>query len=281
MHVRRFDDAASFSEHVTPFLVRHEAANNLLLGITATLIKRPDRYGDDPPYLAVVERDEEIIAVSMCTPPFNLLISRMDDQAALPCILDDVRARIPLLAGVVGPVETSRAFAEQWSVSTGSDFYLGHAMRIFQIERVNPVKSVPGEMRRATGSDRPLLVDWLTAFGEETNTETDDVARAVEAYLSGDETGLFIWEHGAPVSIAGLSGPTPNGIRINAVYTPPELRRRGYASALVARLSQAMLDSGRRYCFLFADLANPTSNRIYQAIGYEPVCDVSEFRFRA
>jgi predicted GNAT family acetyltransferase len=65
------------------------------------------------------------------------------------------------------------------------------------------------------------------------------------------------------------------------VYTPPALRGRGYASALVAAVSQAQLDAGRRFCFLFTDLANPTSNRIYQDIGYEAVCDVDEYRFEA
>jgi predicted GNAT family acetyltransferase len=79
--------------------------------------------------------------------------------------------------------------------------------------------------------------------------------------------------------MAGASGPTPKGIRIGAVYTPKALRRRGYASTLVAALSQAQLTAGRTFCFLFTDLANPTSNKIYQDIGYMPVCDVDEYRF--
>jgi len=81
------------------------------------------------------------------------------------------------------------------------------------------------------------------------------------------------------VSIAGYGGPTPNGIRIGPVYTPPDLRGRGYASALTARLTQTLLDGGRRFCFLFTDLANPTSNSVYQRIGYRPVTDVDLWRF--
>ena len=75
------------------------------------------------------------------------------------------------------------------------------------------------------------------------------------------------------------SGRTPHGIRIGAVYTPPEQRRRGYASAVTAAASQAQLDQGRRWCFLFTDLANPTSNRIYQAIGFRPIRDIIQIRF--
>jgi predicted GNAT family acetyltransferase len=79
--------------------------------------------------------------------------------------------------------------------------------------------------------------------------------------------------------MAGYTGSTPNGIRVTAVYTPPERRNRGYASACVAALSQMRLEGGRRFCFLFTDLANPTPNRIYQQIGYRAVCDMDEFTF--
>ena len=80
---------------------------------------------------------------------------------------------------------------------------------------------------------------------------------------------------------AGFGGRTPNGARVGPVYTPPEFRRRGYASAVVAGVSRRLLDEGRRYCFLYTDLANPTSNRIYQDIGYEPACDSRDYRFQA
>jgi hypothetical protein len=83
------------------------------------------------------------------------------------------------------------------------------------------------------------------------------------------------------VSVVGAGGETPNGIRIGPVYTPPEVRNRGYASALTAAASADQLARGRRFCFLFTDLANPTSNKIYQAIGYEPVCDMDQYRFDA
>ena len=92
--------------------------------------------------------------------------------------------------------------------------------------------------------------------------------------------GFLLWEDGGQtVSISGWGGPTPNGIRIGPVYTPPELRRRGYASALVAELTKRLLDGGRKFCFLFTDLANPTSNSIYQRVGYEPVSDADQWVF--
>jgi predicted GNAT family acetyltransferase len=92
---------------------------------------------------------------------------------------------------------------------------------------------------------------------------------------------LYLWDDGGPVSMTMAAAVTPHGSRIGAVYTPPELRGRGYASALVAAVSQAQLDTGRAFCFLFTDLANPTSNKIYRHLGYEAVCDVDEYRFAA
>ena len=101
----------------------------------------------------------------------------------------------------------------------------------------------------------------------------------VEYRLTTPGRGFRLWDDGGPVSLAGFGGGTPNGIRIGPVYTPPELRGRGYASALVAALSAELLAAGRRFCFLYTDLANPTSNRIYERIGYRRVCESAEIAF--
>ena len=91
---------------------------------------------------------------------------------------------------------------------------------------------------------------------------------------------LLLWEvEGTAVSMAGYSGPTPNGIRVAWVYTPPENRGKGFAGACVAALSQKLLDDGRKFCFLYTDLANPISNHVYQKIGYEPVTDATVYSF--
>ncbi len=130
----------------------------------------------------------------------------------------------------------------------------------------------------------PLLLDCLRAFGAEVLNEgdpdRDNPGQLVEHRLTSAEAGFDLWEDGnEPVSLAGWSGPTPNGIRIGPVYTPPDLRGRGYATALVAELSATLLEQGRRFCFLFTDLANPTSNAIYERIGYVRVCESAQVSF--
>jgi len=183
---------------------------------------------------------------------------------------------------VVADVATAAAFTDAWSRLGGPRFELARSERIYRLDTVRAPAHLSGSMRTATEDDFDLALEWLQAFatdtGEPTNSDPAGSARRFIPARPGTRA-LMLWEvDGQPVSMAGYTGPTPHGMRISAVYTPPNLRKRGYASACVATLSQHLLDEGRQFCFLFTDLANPTSNHIYQQIGYEPVCDVSNCR---
>jgi predicted GNAT family acetyltransferase len=223
----------------------------------------------------------EVVAAALMTPPQRFVLARTERPEAMARLARDVREARPDVPGVSGPTPASGWFAEQWHLLTGQAVTCSVAERIYQLTRVKAPEGVPGRARRATEADRDVLADWLTAFEQEAfGTASQDGRGHADRFLQSRLRGMYLWEHdGQPVSMAGFGGPTPNGIRIGPVYTPPALRGRGYASACVARLSQDMLNSGRKYCFLFTDLANPTSNHIYQVIGYEPVVDVDVYRF--
>ena len=215
------------------------------------------------------------------TPPWNLLVSgpaRPDALVALAGSLDEEDHPLP---GVTGAVPEGDQFAEEWTRLTGVSPTVSMEQGIYQLTAVRPVSSGPGNARESRAEDRSMVVEWLTAFHDEADpTGPGDVVQMVEARLSGRSGNLVFWEvDGRPVSLAGYVGGTPNGARIGPVYTPPKLRGRGYATALVASVSRRMLDEGRMFCFLYTDLANPTSNRIYQRIGYDLVCDSRVYRF--
>jgi hypothetical protein len=152
------------------------------------------------------------------------------------------------------------------------------ALRAFQLEQVQAIPQATGRLRIATENERELLIRWFEAFAlEALGSVEPGVERTVERHLQ--RGSAYIWEDETPVSMACHIRVTPNGAGVSLVYTPPEHRRKGYASACVAALSQTLLKAGHRYCFLFTDLANPTSNHIYQAIGYKSVGDLSDYSF--
>lgn len=282
MQLIRFDNPAAFAERTSDFLQAREAEHNLILGLT-TMLLTTDEY-QLPPYLACVENEGAVVAVAFRTPPHNLILSEMElDVNILDLIAQDVhKLYARTLPGVSGPKRISRAFARRWAAITQQGVQLHMAQRIYRLDAVMFPDNVPGELRRATAEDRSLLVRWMAAFQADIGAQVDPkrVEQQVDNALASQSRGLYLWiDGGQPVSMAGSTGPTPGGIRIGAVYTPPESRRRGYASACVAAVSQAMLASGRQFCFLYTDLGNPTSNHIYQEIGYRPVSDVDEYHF--
>lgn len=282
MSVIRYETPAQFKEAVFPFLLRDEAVHNIQLGVIADWLNVPDRYNEA--YLAAVQIDGKVVGSAMMTLPHPLQLSIMK-QDAIELLIAHIRRAYPRIPGVGGPVNAASTFAHRWCDVTGQKrkLTMGMSQRVYELTTVQPGRSVAGLARQATPQDANLLAKWFVAFHQEALDEVksvDEVMPTVERRISTPTSMLYVWEvDGEPVSMCGVSGPTENGIRVNAVYTPPEQRGRGYASANVAAVSQMMLDSGRRYCFLYTDLANPTSNSIYQKIGYRPVTDMSMIAF--
>jgi hypothetical protein len=269
------------------FLAAREAEHNLLLGILGGLRSPAPGAVGEAPYLAAVVRGDTVVAVAVRTPPWNLVLSEIDDRAALPLIARDVaidlaeRGPDATIRGVLGPTVQAEAFARSWVRRSGQRPRLARTERIFRLDRVRPPRPAAGTWRLATSADRSLLVAWLHAFDDEAleGDEPADMAVIADRMLAGGGRAAYLWVDHGPVSLTAVGGRTPHGARVGPVYTPPERRGRGYASSLVAAVSQAQLDAGRRSLYLFTDLANPTSNHIYQAIGYEPVRDVADWRF--
>lgn len=278
--VTRPRDPSEFEEQAGAFLCAREAENNLVLGLVAGL-KAGRTFGPEPPFFVVVREGHTVVGAAMRTPPFNLVLAAGTVPAALAPVLDRLARETAYLSGILGPKAIARPAADLWTARTGHRAHLRMAERIYVLERVVAPRPVSGGVRPPGPADVDLLARWFQAFVREAQPHLDDSIQIARANALGwIESGrLRVWQDGALVSMAGATGPTPNGIRVGAVYTPPDRRGRGYASALVAALSQEQLDAGRRFCFLFTDLANPTSNRIYQSIGYEPVCDVDEYAF--
>lgn len=285
IHLQTHNHAADFLAATQTILEEDEVSNGLMLGLALRLQEHPERAPDDL-FLATVQDGESLIAAALMTPPNNLLVfsHQPDPSTAFDLLANHLRNWPQRPPGVNGRKEWSQHFAQRWQALTGQRYHVAVELRVFRLEEVvYGLGAAPGSMRLATMQDLELASEWMDDFAQEALPHEAGRNRSQQAVAWRiEQESLFLWEDaGKVVSMAGKSRPTAHGISIGPVYTPPMLRGRGYATAQVAALSQHLLDSGYTFTTLFTDLANPTSNRIYQKIGYQPVCDFTEYLFEA
>lgn len=285
IEVTRFDTAAALRHAAESFLMRHETEHNLLLGLIGRLERTPHFYGSQP-YFALAISGSDAVAAAVMTPPFPVVLSLCDDDEALTPLAENVHAYLPETSGVTSAGSAARRFADAWHELTGEAYEVALSEHLYRLERLRPPSGVSGKARVAGEADLGLVASWHIAFAEEATPwevqSRDESERNVRLLLQQPQNvgGVLLWQdEGRPVSMAAYGNPTRNSMRIGGVYTPPEHRRRGYAGACTAAAAQAVLDSGKSFVTLFTDLSNPTSNHIYQALGFEPVCDAEMLRF--
>ena len=281
LSVERFDSAAEFFSAAGAFLSEREAENNLLLGITSDLM-RGASYGDAPPYLGAVRRGGEVTAAIVRTPPFGMAIADTGDDEAVDLLAEDAHRAFGSIPGAIGPIRPTERFVSKWETVTTQKRRVRANQRIYRCGEVTRARSPRGEMRPFREQDRQYALQWMKLFIYESamprRDSDSELMMGIDRRAADPDGGIFFWEaDGELVAMAGAGGRTPNGIRIGPVYTPPNHRRKGYGTALVADLTALMLGRGRTFCFLFTDLANPTSNSIYSQIGYVPVIDCTMY----
>ena len=215
------------------------------------------------------------------TPPHNLILSWIAGDSTIDAIARELHAKGIALPGVNSTADVAGKFARKWSQLSGHAVRTEMAQRIYQLSRVIIESRAAGRLREPNESDEALLRKWRAAFSiDAERMDREEAERNAAKPMPSVEHGSLLWEtDGSSVSMAGFAGRTPNGIRIAWVYTPPENRGKGFAGACVAALSQKLLDEGRKFCFLYTDLANPISNHVYRTIGYEPVTDATVYSF--
>lgn len=282
MFVTTYDDAADFLQAAEPFLAQDEATNGLMLGIALRLRRAPDLVRT-PPFLATVQDGGAIALAVLMTPPNNIILAgdppALSDPFAI--LARHLLSRNWNIPGVIAPMRLADRFAETWAADTGARCHLTGRLRVYELRQVRPIRHSSGRLRLAAPEDVPLLAAWMHAFQRDLHmpvSETEARDAAEQRVMDGE---IYLWDDGVPVSMAAKARPTAHGITVNFVYTPPEHRRRGYATSCVARLSELLLRSGHEFCTLFTDLANPTSNDIYQRIGYTQVADFHQYEFQS
>ena len=266
--VRRHPNAQAFLSRAQGFLAEREVENVLMLGVASS--------ATEVEHALTVDRGGVCVMAALQSGA-NLILSRGRPRA-VEALVEQLSVDTSSLPGVMGPARTTGSFLENWHARTGHETRFQMHSRVHELTEVIPPRRPPGLFRPAAMSDVEPLAQWADALNIELRSE--DPPPGEQSVRRRIGLGrMYVWDNGGPVSMAACDGPTPHGIRINFVYTPPEHRARGYASACVADLSQLLLDEGRRFCALFTDLANPVSNRLYARLGSRPICDFHEYIF--
>lgn len=275
MLTQEYSCPKEFLSQVKQFLIEKEDINGLPLGIILGLLAMPPAQ---QPFLATVTDAEQIRLVMVMTTGHLVLASQGPDwQRAVAAAASYLSRRNLPLSGVIGPREPAELFALMWRPRLPLQVEM--EQRIYRLEVVSPVPLSPGLLRLADSADQDLLSEWIQEFCREALTEiSQEQARQLAA--SGiDSKAFFLWEDGEAVSMIKKTRPTFNGIALNLVFTPRRFRKKGYATSCVASLCRQLLAEEYKFCCLYTDLANPTSNKIYMDIGFRPVEDSVSIKF--
>ena len=277
------EDLETFLTTAGGFLRARPAANTIMLTAAELLrAKGASAYGDVTPlYGWRAGPGGAVTAAFLHTPPYPVVLTDMVDAAAAELAVDLAdRGRQP--PGVNATTAPGAAFAAAWQAHTGQAARTGMRMRLYALDTLRPPDPLPsGAARIADAADRDLLLAWLDAFQNEAQPAgPNESERVVNDRIGWG--GLVLWEDGGrPVSLAGRNRAAAGQARVGPVYTPPDLRGRGFGGAATAAITQAALDDGAEGVVLFTDLDNPTSNTLYRRLGYRPISDWAVVRFGA
>jgi RimJ/RimL family protein N-acetyltransferase len=265
-------DVEKFAETAGDFLRSRPVQHTTLLTLVDTLRRRgPHAYASEDPLFGTWRTPSEVVAgVLVQTPPFPMLFSAIPREAvpaAVDLLADRTLTGVNMLAGAAD------TFVAGWRRRTGAAATVHMRTRLYRLDAlIPPPVPPPGRARPGEPGDRETAIRWMYEFFEFIGERPRDVEPLVDERI-GD--GLMtVWETGGtPVSIVLRSRPQAGMIRIQNVYTPPDLRGKGYAGAATAAATRAALAAGATDVVLHTDLANPTSNALYQRLGYRPIED--------
>ncbi|MED0952349.1 GNAT family N-acetyltransferase [Bacillus mobilis] len=266
LHV--YEDILTFKEEVTPFLEKNEQENNLILGVLQMI--------QQPIFMGVVKQEEEIAIVFLQTEEKKQIIVATSEIAEEDIVelAKELTKVYPNVPGLIGNKKVVQRLAEEIAAIENKKTNVAMEQGIYELKQVQKKWNGDGIFQEVSSEELTLIEQWIYQFCEDVKLPTTKEEAKQTAHTLITNRRLFGLEvEGELVSVAAKTRPTTNNITVNFVYTPKEARKKGYASSCVAALSQRMLDEGYKTTTLYTDLENPTSNKIYQEIGYEKLME--------
>jgi GNAT superfamily N-acetyltransferase len=293
MELRFFDDPVAFLDVAGDVLAEQPVLSTVIAGVAdriATQREAGIAWPDGVPcWFAVVLDGDDIVGTAMRTAPFGnypaYLMPMPDD--AVHSLSKTLLDRDEPVLGANGALPAVQTFCEDMAAATGKTARVGQHTRLFELGDLVEPRLVPGRLRPATLDERDLVASWYEAFMADADEQAGrEPGESPHESPTDEELGrriesgrVFVWvdEDDVPVNVTAATAPAYGVSRVGPVYTPREHRGMGYASAAVYAVSALLRQSGERPC-LFTDQANPTSNKIYEAIGYRRLVDMANLR---
>ncbi|MFE0508679.1 GNAT family N-acetyltransferase [Streptomyces sp. NPDC058964] len=275
------EDADDFLARTGEFLRSRPALHIVPLTVIARLRARgADAYGAQAAVFGRLERAGKVRATFHRLPARGLCLTPLTPEQA-----DTLAAHLVALGHSLPYVsadhDTATAFAEAWRRHTGATPALRVRLRLYRLGTLTPPEPLPAGRGRLVGEqDHEQLMRWCREFAEDVGEAVSIDAASWTSTRFADKRYTF-WEtpDGTPVSMAGVNPMVAGVSQVDPVYTPAHLRGRSYAGAVTAEVSRAALTAGAEEVVLFTNAANPTSNALYQRIGYRPITDWAAYDF--
>jgi predicted GNAT family acetyltransferase len=268
MEVVELHDASTARERAGAFLTARPVQHNLLL----TILEQSIEHALGGTFWLVVD-GPDVIGFALESPPGMGAVLAPMPAGMCHRLAESITTPVH---HVVGEAGAAAAFAGRWTECRATAVKAIDGQRLYELTALRSVATASGALRLAVPDDRSTLVDWANAFVAEAGVFPIDAEAVVDARVAGEQ--FWVWDDGGAVSMAAVSEPIAGVVRVQYVYTPPDRRGAGFATACVEQMSRVMTDRGLR-CVLFTDLANPTSNAIYRRIGYEAVAEILGYDF--
>jgi hypothetical protein len=280
MKCTQYKDIKEYFSKVESFLLQNESENNLQLGLASRLVKKPAE-ATAPIYL-VVEENRVVIGAAIRTDmkrPFNF--SKMN-KAGIDCIIDYLHSKKIEIRGCHSEEDASLYFAETYCDKVNKMFSIVMHQGIYELNKLimpptNDLKIIP-----ATIDHYDVVYNFVKGFTEDCFPNEpfneNDCIKSTEQHIERGNYYLLKNKYGEFISAATNNRQTENSGCISWVYTPKNYRGNGFGSLVTALVTREILNSGKKFCNLFTDLSNPTSNGIYQNIGYKLIAKAKHFR---
>ncbi len=281
----KHEDPSNFLSQVSSLLLKNESRNNLVLGLAGAAARNSDPRITEAHFWELTKNEMPEGCGIKTSPDRGLLVSVMPEESAREFAkrLVDADFRFPEM---VGPRDVVEAMVEEFEKLRGDRFRVAMEQGIYEAKHIIAPSGVEGALSSCHHDEFATAYEFILGFlrdcfpGEAKSKQSEEAKKLAE--LRVENKSLYFWRlaNGKAVAMGAEARESPHGSTISYIYTPSSERGKGYGAAVTAAISQLMLDRGKSLCNLFTNLANPTSNSIYQKVGYRRIGDSLHVKLR-